>query len=502
MLELYATVDLGSNSFHMLTAALEFDEIKILDSVSEKVMLADGLSKKHGIAEDAKARGLACIERFTQRLESIPRENIRIVGTNTLRAAIDSSEYVAHLEQLLGDLTIDIISGIEEARLIYLGVNHTWSSIRPESKKLVIDIGGGSTEFIVGTTFNLKQAESLRMGCVAYRRFFVNDQITAAFFDKAEKAAEVELGNILKDFKPKMWTNVIGSAGTFKAIEQLSVAQGFTQEGISYEALLKIKELLLTFESMQAINLDGLKELREKTILPGIAISIAIFRLLKIKHMQISRGGLREGILYDLIGRRHTEDIRERSIAAISKRYGQQTGRTKLNKTSVKTLLDGLTLESGSTISQSNHQFLMWAASCSQIGLSISHSQYQNHSAYLIENSELNGFTIKERSILSAIVKNHRRKIKLGAFEQLGLNEQKVQSLIPIIFVLRLCFIVTQNGKKNNCKIIRLSAKSNQLTVTLTKKWINLHPLIYNSMIHEKKYWKALNIDFILNILS
>jgi len=502
MKELYATVDLGSNSFHMLTAALEFNEIKILDSVSDKVMLADGLSKKDGITADAKARGLDCIERFAQRLESIPRENIRIVGTNTLRAAVDSGEYVAQMVKRLGGIPIDIISGIEEARLIYLGVNHTWSSIRPESKQLVIDIGGGSTEFIIGKTFALKQAESLRMGCVAFRRFFEKDQISEEAFDRAEKAAEVELSNILADFKPKLWTNVIGSAGTFKAIEQLSIAQGFSEEGITADALLKIKELLVTFETMQEIELDGLKELRRKTILPGIAIAVAIFKLLKIECMLISRCGLREGILYDLIGRRHAEDVRERSIAAISKRYGQQASRIKLNQGVSQVLLFGLEQNLKHSIPLQNKLYLQWASSCSQIGLSISHSQYQNHSAYLIENSELHGFTIKERAVLAAIVKNHRRKIKLSAFEQFGLKDSFIESLIAIIFILRLCFIITQNGKKNKVKEIGLFVAGKELSIYLTRSWVDEHSLIYHSIAQEKKYWSAINIELNISVIG
>lgn len=500
MKELYATIDLGSNSFHMLTAALEFNEIKILDSVSEKVMLADGLSKQTGISEQAKARGLECLERFAQRLESIPTENVRIVGTNTLRAASNSREYIKALEQTLNHIPIDIISGIEEARLIFLGVNHTWSSIRTDSKQLVIDIGGGSTEFIIGRTFSMRKAESLRMGCVAFRRYFIDDQITEAFFDKAERAAEVQLANILTDFKPKLWTNVVGSAGTFKAIEQLAIRQGLTEEGISFEALMELKNRFLDFDSMDAIELDGLKELRKKTIVPGVAIAVAIFKLLKIEHMQLSRGGLREGILYDLIGRRHSEDIRERSITALSKRYGQHVSRIKLNRTVVNTLLERSEFES--TLSEESKRFLLWAASCSQIGLAISHSQYQNHSAYLIANSELHGFTIKERKILAEIVKNHRRKIKLSSFEHMGFERQATPSLIPVIFILRLCFIITQNGKKNQCKQLGLSIHPEQLIIRLTQSWINEHPLIYDSLFQEKKYWNANNVEFDIELLT
>ena len=502
MQELYATIDLGSNSFHMLTAALEFNELKILNSSSEKVMLAEGLSKTHGIASDAKQRGLDCIERFVQRLESIPRENIRIVGTNTLRAAVDSDNYISQLENILGDIPIEIISGVEEARLIYLGVNHTWSSTKKNSKQLVVDIGGGSTEFIIGESFSLKQAESLRMGCVAYRRFFDGDVISQTSFDNAERAAEIELSYILNEFDQKDWTCVVGSAGTFKAIEKLLVANEYTQEGITYSGLNQLKALLLSFNNMQELDVSGLKELRKKTILPGVAIAIAIFKLLNIESMQLSRGGLREGILYDLIGRHRAEDIRERSIEALSKRYAQQSSRIELNKNVSKVLLASLEKNLTRTIPKQHMQYLDWASSCSQIGLSISHSQYQNHSAYLIENSELHGFTLKERSVLAAIVKNHRRKIKLAIFQQLGLTELQIQSLYPVIFILRLCFIITQNGKNNEVKKFSLDVNGKSLTVGLTQSWIDEHSLIYHSIIQEEKYWAAIDVEFSISVLE
>jgi len=498
MQELYATIDLGSNSFHMLTASLEYNEIKILDSVSEKVMLAEGLSKERGITEKAQLRGLECISRFAQRLQSIPKENIRIVGTNTLRAAINATAFVNQLEDELGGIPIEIISGIEEARLIYLGVSHTWSSLTQQTNHLVMDIGGGSTEFIIGKKFKLKEAESLRMGCVGYRRFFPQDKINQSNFDRSQRSAEIELANIVRGFKPKFWANVVGSAGTFKAIENLSISLGYTQEGITPEALRKIKEQLLSFSTMDEIELDGLKELRKKTILPGVAIATAIFKLFEIEIMHISRGGLREGILYDLIGRHNAEDIRERSINAISKRYGQHSRRIKLNHSILEALLKNVSKQSNINFSKENKQFMRWASSCSQIGLAISHSQYQNHSSYLIENSELNGFTLKERALLAAIVKNHRRKIRPCLFESIDLRSHLMSSMMAIVFIIRLVFIIGQNGKKNRCKDIGLKINDKQMTILFHKKWVDDNRLIYDSIKYERLYWESIGFELVI----
>lgn len=494
MRELYATLDLGSNSFHMLTAALEHDEIRILDSISEKVMLADGLTKEHGISEEAQKRGLDCAARFAQRMESIPKENIRIVGTNTLRAARNADDYVTKLEKIFGASSIDIISGIEEARLIYLGVNHSWSSINKDTKNLVADIGGGSTEFITGKNFTLKNADSLRMGCVAYRRYFPGDEISESNFRKAVRAAKLEISNIKKDFPKKSWENAIGSAGTFKAIEKILVAEQITEEGITLHGLKELKRRVLLFSNFAELELQGLKPLRERTIVPGLAITWAIFQSLKIKKMHISRGGLREGVLYDLIGRHKAEDIRQRSIQALSKRHHVPEFRVKLFQRISKKLLGSMTLNNVQ-LTESDLRYLDWAVQSCRIGLSINHSQYQNHSAYLIKHSELSGFTIKERKILSTLVKCHRRKINTSCIDELGFNNSETQRFLALVLLLRVTAIIGQNGKMNNCGHLKIKLKLNEFEIILDKAWFKKHPLIRRAISVEESYWEKAELS-------
>ena len=494
MKQVYATIDLGSNSFHMLIASLEYDEIKSIDSLSEKVMLAEGLSKESGISADARERGLQCIQRLAHRIQSVPKKNIRIVGTNTLRAAVNAKDFVKSLEAHLNGIIINTISGAEEARLIYLGVSHTWSSNDDSTNHLVVDIGGGSTEFIIGKKFKSRVVESLRMGCVAYRRFFPKDKITSTYFDQAEQAAEVELLNIVSCFTPDRWSNVVGSAGSFKAISQLCISQGFCQEGIPREGLYKLRDKLLTFQNMDELELDGLKELRKKTIVSGVAIALAIFKCLKIEHMHISRGGLREGILYDLVGRHKAEDIRERSIRALSQRYGLEEKCIKLNKRILKTLLDNCDFEETKILLTSQKQYLFWAARCSQIGLAISHSQYQNHSAYLIENSELDGFTLSERKILAILVKNHRRKIKSNSIDELDFIAEQRESFLTAIFINRLVFIIGQNGKYNDCDRLRIKLNKDEILIHIPDDWARDNSLIVESLKKEKVHWEIFNI--------
>lgn len=499
MRELYATIDLGSNSFHMLTAALEHNEIKILESTSEKVMLAEGLSKQEGIHPEAMIRGLECISRFAQRIENIPKENIRVIGTNTLRAARNSVHYKAQLEKKLKGIEIEIISGIEEARLIFLGVNHSWSGLNQFTKNLVIDIGGGSTEFIIGKNFKLKQAESLRMGCIAYQRFFPHYEVNNKFFNRAVRAAKYEMRNIKEDFPEKAWQYTVGSAGTFKAIEKILIAQGLTEEGITLNGLKQIKRQLLSFDHMQDIQMDGLKANRQRTIVPGVAITIAIFKSLGIKKLHISRGGLREGILYDLLGRHKSEDIRQRSITAISKRYNVTEERSRLLKKICTKLAKNVLPEK----QQLNHTFLkylLWSAQCCRIGLAINHSQYQSHSAYLLKNSELSGFSIKERKILAMVVVNQRRKLNFFLFDKIDFSNHEKQQLQQVIFILRLAIAIGKNGKPNRSNHIKIVFNKSTIQLKVNESWLSRHPLIRHALSIEKAYWKKAEVD--LQILA
>ncbi|TQV72168.1 Ppx/GppA family phosphatase [Aliikangiella marina] len=499
MRELYATIDLGSNSFHMLTAALEHHEIKILESTSEKVMLAEGLDKTHGIHPDAMQRGLDCIARFAQRIEAIPKDNIRIVGTNTLRAAINAQEYVDEIEKVLGVNRIDIVSGIEEARLIFLGVNHSWSGLDQFTKNLVIDIGGGSTEFIIGKNFKLKQAESLRMGCIAFQRYFPNLEINNKYFSRAVRAAKFELSNIKSDYHESTWDYSIGSAGTFKALERILVEQGLTKEGITYKGLKALKQQVLEFKSMHELDIVGLKPSRQKTIVPGLAITMAIFKSLNIKKLHISRGGLREGILYDLLGRLKSEDVRQRSITAICRRYNVPEFRSNLLARICKKLAKNTT--SKYPLSGFHLKLLKWSAQCCRIGLAINHSQFQNHSAYLIRNSELSGFSIRERKILAAIVANQRRKVNLAPFDLIDLTVKEKYKLVQVIFLLRLASIIGKNGKPNRSNHLNVEFKSSTIILCVEEKWLSKHPLIQHALALESMYWSKADFNVKISLV-
>ncbi|MDG1035153.1 MAG: Ppx/GppA family phosphatase, partial [Luminiphilus sp.] len=315
---IYAAVDIGSNSFHLIVARLEHGEIRPLHVLAEKVQLGKNLNN-HLLTDEAIQRGLACLERFQQLLSSVKPLKIKAVGTNALRQARNRNAFTEPAEAILG-APIDVIYGREEARLVYLGVAHTLAD--DEKSRLVVDIGGGSTEFILGQRFEPKKLESLQLGCVSYSdAFFIDGVITKHNFNRAYEQASLEVSHIRRNFKHSQWAEAVGSSGTFQAIELMITSAGWRSEGIDGKSLNKLRKALLKFDVVDEIDLEGLSERRRGVITAGVAITTAIFDVLGIEVMRTSSGALREGVIYDLMGRLGHEDVRERSIQAMLQRY-------------------------------------------------------------------------------------------------------------------------------------------------------------------------------------
>ena len=314
--ELLAAIDMGSNSFHLAIARVDHGEVKKVASMSEKVQLAAGLDENKNLTEAAQQRGLACLARFVGRLSSVQPNRLRIVATNALRQAKNGHEFIQKAAEILPK-PIEIIAGREEARLIYLGVSHTMAN---GGRRLVVDIGGGSTEFIIGEEFEPIYTESLQMGCVAYTKaYFADGEITQKAFDKAVVAARKELSAIATTYKMEGWDTVVGSSGTIKACRQIMVNMGLSdeQENVTREGLYKLKDKLLKFKNISEIDFEGLREDRRAVLPAGLAILYAVFEVLEIDRLAYSDGALREGVMYDLLGRFKHEDIRDRSVQAL-----------------------------------------------------------------------------------------------------------------------------------------------------------------------------------------
>ncbi len=314
-----AAIDLGSNSFHMVVARQVHGEIQLMDGLSEKVQLGAGLDKDNCIDDETQTRALECLGRFAQRIAGIPRGSVRVVGTNTLRQARNARQFIDRAEEVLGH-DIEIVAGREEARLIYLGVAHTLAD--DAGQRLVVDIGGGSTELIIGERFESSETESLHMGCVSFaRRFFADGNISEKAFDKAVTAARQEVLSIHANYRRIGWQQSVGASGTIKAISQVCVENGWCDAGITLEGLKKARKRVIKAGSVAKLDLKGLREDRRPIFPSGLAILYGIFEQLNIEYMEVSSGALREGLLYDLLGRFGHEDVRDRSIQSLMNRH-------------------------------------------------------------------------------------------------------------------------------------------------------------------------------------
>lgn len=475
-----AAIDLGSNSFHMIVAKVEQGEIRAVERLGQKVQLAEGLNASGELCDAAMERGYKCLQQFAQFLTAYPFHAVRIVGTNALRNAKNSGQFVERAQQILG-YPIEIIAGREEARLIYLGVAHTQAD--DCDRRLVMDIGGGSTEFVIGERFEPKLMESLRMGCVEYaERYFPNDELSVSRFQSAYYAARLELLNIENTYKSMGWSDAIGSSGTIRAVVNILAANG-EDELINREKLEELSEKVLSVDRLSKLRLPSLKGDRQGVFPAGLAILIAAFDALDLKTMRYSDGALREGVLHDLMGRDQHEDVRARTIKALMMRYHVDAEQTHRTKTYAKHSFDQVA--SRWELNDADWNMLSWAVSVSKIGMDISHSQYHRHSAYLIENSDLMGFGQEEQEQLALIVLGHRRSLtRMFGYE---FAKKMSRRLIRLIILLRLANVLSR-GHSEEQPPFSVSVKGEKILVSFDKDWLVAHPLTGAEIDEERWY--------------
>ena len=466
--ELIAAIDIGSNSFHLAIARLDHGEVRKVVSLSEKVQLAAGLNEQNILSAAAERRGLDCLSRFVARLDSVPADRIRIVATNALRQAKNADDFIQRANEILPK-PIEIIAGREEARLIHLGVSHTNAS---SDKRLVIDIGGGSTEFIIGKGFEPLLTESLQMGCVAFtKKFFADGTITEKAFNAAIAAARKEVLAINGQYQKTGWNSVIGSSGTIKAVRNVLVSKGWSdeQERITYKGVKKLEKLLISLGDVKDIELEGVKEHRKAVFPAGVAVLRATMKVLGISTIAYSDGALREGVMYDMLGRFASEDVRDRSVLALIKRYSvdkkQARQVVRTSRHLFKQVKDALHL------TNDDGDLLRRASYLHEIGLAISHSNYHKHSAYLLENSDIPGFSQVDQKRMAQLVLSHRRKLKADMLEHTCLIGG--DQLIYLCLLLRLAVLAHHSRSEYDLPSMELLITEPncwQITVSTDKK--------------------------------
>ncbi len=486
--ELLAAVDLGSNSFHLVVARFEHGEPRVIDRLRDAVRLAAGLRADGSLDSARRDKALDCLSRFGQRLRTLPPERVRAVATNTVRRLSAPAAFLGPAEQALGH-PIEVVSGREEARLIYLGVAHGVPDT-PE-KRLVIDIGGGSTEFIIGQHFEALEKESLQVGCVATTlRFFGDGKLSAKRWKQAQTEIAVELQQFAADYRAIGWSQTIGSSGTVRAIGNVLQATGWSETGITRPALERLRDALLDCGNVDKIHLPGLTEERAAVIAGGLAVLEACFAVLGLESMRVCDTAMREGLLYDMIGRAAHRDPRATSIAALAQRYAVDRAHAERVEQTALVLFDQVAR--AWQLGTAERDWLAWAARIHEIGLAIAHSQHHLHGAYIVENSDLAGFARHEQQVLAAILRCHRRKPDEAVLRQLP--ERLRRPAARVTALLRLAVLLHRGRAADRLPPIQLQADDRLLQIGLPRAWLEAHPLTRADLEQERDYLKHYDI--------
>ncbi|MDD2742307.1 MAG: exopolyphosphatase [Rhodocyclaceae bacterium] len=488
--ETVAAVDLGSNSFRLQVGRVLENQIYPLDSLKEPVRLASGLNADKRLDAASQERALESLRRFGERLRGLDAGAVRAVATNALRVAKNAAEFLPQAEAALG-FPIEIIAGREEARLIYIGASHSLPSAAHQ--RLVIDIGGGSTEFIIGKRHEPQLMESLYMGCVSYTlRFFPDRKIDRKRLREAQVAAAKEIELISHDYQRLGWKEAVGSSGSARAIADVLESNGLNPDGetgITRLGLERFCNLILKAGSVEALDLPGISKDRLPVLPGGVAIMTAIFEELGIERMTYADGALRLGVLYDLLGRFHHHDMRDSTVAQFRRRYqveGDQVERVEA------TALSALAQIDGGSPTDANVQFLSWAARLHEIGISVAHNAYHKHGAYILTYADMPGFSKKDQSLLANVVLGHR-----GKLEKLG-EVITVDSVLSLIFCLRLAVLLHRTRDDRPLPAWRVRRLGSGFMVELPADWLQANPWTAAALNDEAAVWLRTGRDYLL----
>lgn len=481
-----AAIDLGSNSFHMVIARIVNGALQVLGRLKQRVHLADGLDSNNMLSEEAMERGIACLALFAERLQGFPEENVCIVGTHSLRQAANAEEFLKRAAKVI-PYPIEIISGHEEARLIFMGVAHT----QPEKgRKLVIDIGGGSTEMVIGEDFDPLLVESRRMGCVSFaRQFFPNGEISKDNFQRARLAAAQKLENMAWQYRIQGWQSALGASGSIKAAHEVLIALGEKDGLITAERLELLRNEVLKYKRFNELALPGLSEDRQAVFVPGLSILCGVFDALAIKQLRLSDGALREGVLYEMEGRFRHQDIRSRTARSLAEHYNIDHEQAYRVLSTVQQLYAQWMAQNSKLVHPQLEALLNWAAMLHEVGLSINHSGMHRHSAYILQNTNLPGFNQEQQLLLATLVRFHRKGVKLDELPRLTLFKKK--QYIPLIQILRLAALLNnQRQSTTTPESLELETNGFHWILRFPQGYLQQNNLVQLDVEKEQSYWK------------
>ena len=491
--QILAAVDLGSNSFHMIVVRLSHGQPKVIDRLREMVRLAAGLDDMNRLDEQRQQIALGCLGRFGERIRDIHADSVRVVGTNTLRKLHRSSNFVDRAAESLGH-PVEIISGIEEARLIYQGV--TQSSPSVNGVQLVVDIGGGSTEIIQGCGSEPEAMESLNIGCVGLSTLcFSGGKLSKRRFERARIRARLELEPIRLGFRRFKPERVMGASGTVREAHAVIAAMAGKSADVTIDGLESLIGEMKRAGHLDRLNLPGLSEQRKPVFPGGIAILIEVMSALNIARMHVSEGALREGIIYDMVGRLTNEDARVRTVRSMEGRFNIDTAQADRVETAAIAMLDQVAATWRLNV-QLDRQILSWAARLHEVGLHISHSQYHLHGAYLLANADMPGFPTEEQQVLARLVGGHRGKLKRKSTVPVPSTWNRRAKRLTVL--LRLAALFNRSRTNVDMSEIGCRAKGRKLVIEVSQARLDSNPLTWADLEREEKYLADAGIEMTL----
>ncbi len=487
--ELLAAVDLGSNSFHMVVARFEHGEPRVIDRLRDAVKMAAGLRADGTLDAEHRAAALASLARFGQRIAGLPTARVRAVATNTVRRLASPQAFLSAAEAALGH-PVEIVSGREEGRLIFLGAAHDLPAAR--ESRLVIDIGGGSTEFIIGRGVSPLHTESVQVGCIASTlRFFPGGKLSRKRWQRARREIGVLLQQFSEDFREAGWGDAFGSSGTAKAIGSVVRAMKLSDDGITPDALAAVREAMLLQGQIGNLKLPGLADDRAGVFAGGVAIFEAAFESLGIERLRVCESSMREGLLWDLIGRAGGSDPRTASIDSLASRYGVDRAQARRVETTALAFFDQVATTW--KLDADAREWLSWAARVHELGLAIAHSQHHRHGGYILRNADLAGFSRQEQQLLAAIVECHRRNPDAALLAALPVRYRQLAKYITAL--LRLGVLFRRARRAEAMPNIRLAATRQRLRLALPADWLDQHPLTEADLEQEREPLAILGLD-------
>ena len=486
-----AALDIGSNSFHLVVARVVAGSVQILHRVKQKVRLAEGLNNDYYLDDEAQQRGLDALNVVAESLQDFPPENVRIVATYTLRKAQNAPAFIRAARNIL-PYPIEVIGGAEEARLIYLGVAHT---NHDDGQRLVVDIGGGSTEFIIGQGFEPKMLRSLQMGCVSYtKKYFKHDELKIKYFERAITAAQQELEMIDKAYLRAGWKSCIGTSGTIRNIIQIAQNDSVkdTEGRVSLSQLTHLVKVCCDAGSLDKLQISQMSEDRKPVFAAGLAILIAIFKSLDIDSMVFSPAALREGVLYEMEEQLTHPDIRQRSAESVATRYDVDIEQARRVHSVTMDIYQNCK-DDWKIANKELKSMLGWSALLHEVGLQINTHGTQRHSAYILHNIDLPGFNQEQQNLMATLVRYYRKKIRLNDIPEF--TQHSGERVHKLIAILRLGALLNIKRQDDILPSIDVKVKTNSIRLSFPDGWLENKPIFSADLANEAQYLQALGLE-------